>query len=90
MLAVDRPGSNLAFPGLTVEALEADLARDESPCLIVRRARERFDGLDILFDNAGVSASVLASEMTDDAWDQIQAVNIRAVFRLCREARSSP
>jgi 3-oxoacyl-[acyl-carrier protein] reductase len=36
-----------------------------------------------------VSASVLASEMTDEAWDRIQAVNIRAVFRLCREAAPS-
>ncbi len=86
VLAVDRPGSDLTFEGLAVEALEADLARDESPSLIVRRARELFGGLDILFNNAGVSASVLAAEMTDDAWDRIQAVNIRAVFRLCREA----
>jgi len=86
VLAVDRPDSNLAFPGLAIDALEADLARDEAPPSIVVRALELFGGLDILFNNAGVSASVLASEMTDDAWDGIQAVNIRAVFRLCREA----
>jgi len=86
VLAVDRPGANLAFAIQGVESLEADLATSEAPAAAVARALERFGGLDILFNNAGVSASVLASEMTDEAWDSIQAVNIRAVFRLCREA----
>jgi NAD(P)-dependent dehydrogenase (short-subunit alcohol dehydrogenase family) len=46
----------------------------------------RLGGLDILFNNAGIGASALASQMTDEAWDQVQAVNLRAVFRLTRAA----
>ena len=50
------------------------------------RVLEAFGGLDVLFNNAGVGSSVLTAEMSDDEWDRVQAVNLRAVFRLCREA----
>jgi 3-oxoacyl-[acyl-carrier protein] reductase len=86
VLAVDRPGSNLQFETQGVSPLEADLTQDTSPGLIVSSALERFGRLDILFNNAGVGSNALAAEMTDEAWDAVQAVNLRAVFRLCRPA----
>lgn len=85
VLAVDRPGSDLTLAA-GIETLEADLAADGSPAAIVEAALQRFGKLDILYNNAGVSNSTLASEMTDEAWDAVQAVNIRAVFRLSRAA----
>ena len=86
VLAVDRPGSDLRFETQGVGALEADVTQDTSPGFIVSSALERFGHLDILFNNAGVGANALAAEMTDEAWDGVQAVNLRAVFRLCRAA----
>jgi NAD(P)-dependent dehydrogenase (short-subunit alcohol dehydrogenase family) len=47
---------------------------------------ERFGRLDVLFNNAGIGANALAAHMTDETWDAVQAVNLRAVFRLCRTA----
>jgi len=86
VLAVDRPGADLTFVVPGIESLIADVAADDAPAAIVGRAVQAFGGLDILFNNAGVAASTLAAEMTDAAWDQVQAVNLRAVFRLCRAA----
>ncbi|HZL00354.1 MAG TPA: SDR family NAD(P)-dependent oxidoreductase [Caulobacteraceae bacterium] len=86
VLGVDRPGADLGFEDNRINAMEADLAGDASPAAIVARAVADFGGVDILFNNAGVGASSLAAEMTDEAWDGVQAVNLRAVFRLCREA----
>jgi 3-oxoacyl-[acyl-carrier protein] reductase len=85
VLAVDRPGTDLGF-ATGISTLEADVTQPDAPAEIVARAAEAFGGLDILFNNAGVANSTLASLMTDDAWDQVQAVNLRAVFRLCRAA----
>jgi NAD(P)-dependent dehydrogenase (short-subunit alcohol dehydrogenase family) len=86
VLAVDRPDTNLEFEHTSVTPLEADVADDGAPALIVSFALEAFGGLDILFNNAGVGASTLAADMTDEAWDRVQAVNLRAVFRLTRQA----
>lgn len=86
VLAVDRPGTDLAFGTQGVSPLEADITQDTSPGLVVSSAMERFGRLDILFNNAGVGSNALASQMTDEAWDFVQAVNLKAVFRLCRAA----
>jgi NAD(P)-dependent dehydrogenase (short-subunit alcohol dehydrogenase family) len=86
VLAVDRPGAALGFEQASISSLEADVAEEGAPEAIVAAAVARLGRLDILFNNAGVATSALASEMTDDAWDAIQAVNLRAVFRLCRAA----
>ena len=49
-------------------------------------ALEKFGALDILFNNAGVSGRAFVEEMTDEQWDHVNGVNVRAMFRLCREA----
>jgi 3-oxoacyl-[acyl-carrier protein] reductase len=86
VLAVDRPGADLAFGNGAIEALGADLADDASAPAIVDRALAAFGRLDILYNNAGVGSNALASEMSDAEWDRTLAVNLRAVFRLSRQA----
>ena len=89
VLAVDRPGSAVTahFAGHTsVVAFEQDLVTDAAPQAIVETALKHFGALDILFSNAGVSHRALAAETTDDDWDRVFAVNVRAPFRLCRAA----
>ena len=86
VLAVDRPGSNLAFEHGAIASLGVDLAEDASPKAIVDLATDRFGGLDILFNNAGIGSNALVAQMTDEQWDRTQDVNLRAAFRLTREA----
>ena len=86
VLAVDIPGSKLDLSGGGLVCFAMDITREEAPEAIVSRAASEFGGLDILFNNAGVSAAVPAADMTDEAWDRIQAVNIRGTFRLTRAA----
>jgi len=86
VLAVDRPGSNLTFEHGAIDTLAADLAKDVSPKTIVDRALEAFGGVDILFNNAGIGSNALVAQMTDEQWDRTQDVNLRAAFRLTREA----
>ena len=86
VLAVDRPGANLAYDNPAIETLACDITGDDAPQAIIGRALAAFGGLDILYNNAGVAGSSLVAEMPDAEWDRIQAVNLRAAFRLCRQA----
>ncbi|MHB8530818.1 MAG: SDR family NAD(P)-dependent oxidoreductase, partial [Caulobacteraceae bacterium] len=86
VLAVDRPGTELGFKHRSIEHLGVDVAEKGAPAEIVRRAIVLFDGLDILFNNAGVGFGGPAKETSDEDWERVQAVNLTAVFRLSREA----
>ncbi len=86
VLAVDREGADLAFNHRAIHPLAVDVTEKGAPGEILRRALAAFGGLDILFNNAGIGLGAPARETTDEAWDAVQAVNLTAVFRLCREA----
>ncbi|GGC57685.1 SDR family NAD(P)-dependent oxidoreductase [Chelatococcus reniformis] len=89
ILAVDRPGSGIedAHAGVAgVTALAKSVADDDAPDAIVGAALKAFGGIDILFNNAGVSHRSLAAETADADWDRLFAVNVRAPFRVCRAA----
>jgi NAD(P)-dependent dehydrogenase (short-subunit alcohol dehydrogenase family) len=71
-------GRALAFAG--------DVSRDEDCRRIVKETVDRWAGLDVLINNAGigVSGSVLT---TDEAtWDRLMAVNVKGVFLMSRAA----
>ena len=85
VLAVDLPGSGLAArPGII--PLELDIASDDAPERIVAAAMSQLEGIDILFNNAGVSGRSAVEELTDLDWDRTFAVNVRAPFRITRQA----
>lgn len=89
VLAVDRPELAIASAhagNAAVVPLAIDIATDSAPREIVMAARAQFGAIDILFNNAGVSGRAFVEEMTDEFWDRVNGVNLRAMFRLCREA----
>jgi NAD(P)-dependent dehydrogenase (short-subunit alcohol dehydrogenase family) len=86
VLAADLPGTNLEYASNAIRPLAADVADDDAPSRIVGEAIDAFGRLDILFSNAGTAAAAPAAEMSDEAWDRVQQVNLRAAFRLAREA----
>jgi 3-oxoacyl-[acyl-carrier protein] reductase len=89
VLAVDLPGSaidTVHAGNPAIATLAADITGDEAPRNIVAAALANFGAIDILFNNAGVSGRAFVEEMTDEHWDKVNGVNLRAMFRICREA----
>src|ERR1700761_2828757 len=89
VLAVDRPESEIDkvhAGNNAIATLGTDISLDDSPKKIVAAAVGKFGAIDILFNNAGVSGRAFVEEMTDEQWDRVNAVNVRAMFRLCRES----
>src|SRR5690606_17198631 len=69
-----------------IHTLELDITGEEAPRTLVAAAVETLGGIDVLFNNAGVSSHAPAEQMSDAEWDRTFAVNLRAMFRICREA----
>jgi NAD(P)-dependent dehydrogenase (short-subunit alcohol dehydrogenase family) len=67
--------------GVRVDVTDADGVQS-----MYRRAVEAFGGVDILFNNAGISPpeddSILTTEA--DAWARVQAVNLTSVYLCCK------
>jgi NAD(P)-dependent dehydrogenase (short-subunit alcohol dehydrogenase family) len=79
-------GVDLAEHSIGDLPLQADVIDENAVRLIYKRAREELGRVDVLFNNAGISpaddASVL--DTTLEAWERVQAVNLRSVFLCCK------
>ncbi|MCL1869112.1 MAG: SDR family oxidoreductase [Promicromonosporaceae bacterium] len=53
----------------------------------VQTAVEAFGGLDIIVNNAGYTWDAVVQKMTDEQWDAILDVHLRAPFRILRAAQ---
>jgi len=86
VLAVDLPGKFKGDAVRGVTAFEIDISEADAPARIIAAAVAKLGGIDILFNNAGISNNALAKDMTDEAFDRVVEVNLRSVFRLTRAA----
>ena len=67
-------------------ACRADVTDGDAPDRIVGAAIAAYGHLDVLVNAAGVIASGPLEATTDEVWDTMMAVNLRAPFRLMRSA----
>ena len=67
-------------------ALEVDVADEAQVAAMMRAAAEHFGGIDVLYNNAGISpwedASVLDTSV--EVWQRVQDVNTKGVFLCCK------
>src|SRR5215475_8692018 len=66
--------------------LPCNLADKDDVETLVPRAEEAMETLDILVNNAGVTRDNIFVRLSDEAWDQVIAVDLTAGFRLARAA----
>jgi NAD(P)-dependent dehydrogenase (short-subunit alcohol dehydrogenase family) len=78
-----------AGAGGRVLGCAADVTTDEAPERIVRTAIDGFGRLDVLVNAAGAIATGTLETTTDEVWDAMMAVNLRAPFRLMRASASA-
>lgn len=64
----------------------ADVTDADAPDRIVRLALDTFKAIDVLVNAAGVIATGTIETTTDEIWDRMMAINVRAPFRLMRAA----
>jgi 3-oxoacyl-[acyl-carrier protein] reductase len=96
--ALAAQGATVVISGTRKERLEA-LAKEIGEAAIVipanlsdmadverlaAEAIEKLGGIDILVNNAGVNRDTLLMRMSDDDWDAVMNVNLKAAFKLSK------
>jgi len=64
--------------------VQADVASPADAQEIVARAIERFGGISVLVNNAGVQLEKTVQESSDEDWDRLIGTNCRGVFNMSR------
>jgi meso-butanediol dehydrogenase / (S,S)-butanediol dehydrogenase / diacetyl reductase len=66
--------------------IRADASRFNDVDGVVARTVERFGGLDIVVNNAGIQLEKSIEHTTEEEWDRVLAVNLKSVFLHARAA----
>ena len=77
-------GSVVRDRGRRFVAIAEDLADTDAPGRIVARAVEAFGGVDILVNNAGIIRRADALDFTQEDWNDVLDVNLKAAFFLAQ------
>jgi 2-deoxy-D-gluconate 3-dehydrogenase len=72
--------------GRRAVAVTADLSRMESMASVAQAALAEFGKIDILVNNAGIIRRTPAIDFTEQDWDDVMAVNAKAVFFMSQAA----
>jgi NAD(P)-dependent dehydrogenase (short-subunit alcohol dehydrogenase family) len=98
-VAMAREGATVAVVGRRRELLE-EVAREigdtalvcvgdvrslEDIQRVVRQAAEKFGGVNVLLNNAGVLYGGTAESLTEEQWDRTFDINVKAVWHMSRE-----
>ncbi|MBO7645327.1 MAG: 3-oxoacyl-[acyl-carrier-protein] reductase [Alphaproteobacteria bacterium] len=92
-----RAGATVVVSGRDIEKLNsafnddfikiaADLAKEKSAEKLIDDTIEHAGRIDVLINNAGITADTLLMRMSDEQFDNVMNTNLRACFKLCRAA----
>jgi len=66
--------------------IRCDVTRAADCQRAVQETVDRLGGLDILFNNAGIIRRANVLDTTEEEWDRVMAVNVKAIFLLSKYA----
>ena len=71
--------------GANAVAMALDVTKEDQVRAVVADTRRRFGRIDILVNNAGIMRKAYVKDMSEDLWDAVVDVNLKATF-LCSKA----
>ena len=66
--------------------IQSDLSVDGAAEKLINDTIEKAGRIDVLINNAGITADTLMMRMSDEQFDNVINTNLRATFQLCRAA----
>jgi NAD(P)-dependent dehydrogenase (short-subunit alcohol dehydrogenase family) len=78
--------AHLRSAGLEVSAVRADVAVAAEAYGLVAFGVERYGGLDVVVNSAGVQRYGTVEETSEAEWDRVLDVNLKGIFLVCKAA----
>jgi len=75
-----------ACMGAAALPIVADVSRGEDVTAAMQRAVQRFAGLHILVNNAGICPITPFEEISEGEWEHVLAINLKGAFLCCQAA----
>ncbi len=66
--------------------IQSDLSADGAAEKLISDTIEKAGKIDVLINNAGITADTLMMRMSDEQFDNVINTNLRATFKMCRAA----
>ncbi len=85
LVAPEATLEGLRSTGVRTLSVPGDVSNEEAVRSMVEAVMEEFGRIDVLVNNAGISAIVPAEETTLADWNRTLAVNLTGPFLMCRE-----
>lgn len=75
----------LLTENIEIDIVKADVSKREEAKKLVEYTFKKYNAIDILINNAGVSEYKLFTDETDEDWDRIINTNLYSAFAMCQE-----
>lgn len=67
-------------------AVQADISKEDEVNSLIKRVVKEFDVIDIMVNNAGISAHETILKMPTELWDRAMDVNLKGTYLCCQAA----
>lgn len=74
----------IVMSGGKAEYIQCDVSIIDDITKLKEIISEKYNKLDILFNNAGVLITGALEELTDEEWDRTYEINVKAVVHMCK------
>jgi NAD(P)-dependent dehydrogenase (short-subunit alcohol dehydrogenase family) len=86
---LDEPGGSavvreIIATGGKAMFIRADVSRAADCQNAVQETAEAWGGVDILFNNAGITRRATVVELSEEEWDKVMAVNVKSMFLMSK------
>lgn len=83
--SAERVASEASANGTMVKAYQSDAADFDQAAELVKAFIADFGQVDVLINNAGITADTLMLRMSEEQWDRVITVNLKSVFNLTKQ-----
>ena len=70
------------------EAYHADVSNSEQVEKMFSLINERFGGVDVLINNAGIAKTMMFCDVSESDWDEVFDINVKGMFNCTKQALS--
>ncbi|PAT01879.1 beta-ketoacyl-ACP reductase [Candidatus Izimaplasma bacterium ZiA1] len=82
VIALDVSDIEYSLPN--VEGYKLDVTNSDAVAKFYEDVKAKYETIDILINNAGITRDALTHKMTEDMWDLVIDVNLKGVFNLTK------